>query len=784
MEFSTSRKFTAYGITYEFSDTGMVQKILLPEEFDNNDLLLQPMMWDIRDENGNTMHIKSTNISETNTYNSSNGAEVIEFTNLEVGDFNDLFLNLKYDIFPDGTFFANTVFFGNTCSVRKISKFELKINLAFAKYPSVNFDLAYRPAVLDGTLIQTSAPERDLPKGSDREQQGVFPKCGFVVQSAEGPSFYAEFFVEADGSLAGKAKDTASSVKWHDGNALISFDFQTTPDIPDGGVWQWRNQIGWVIAPAPKVRHLPPLSMYHYFDNFERFPSDEVLEAIAANGTDVLILHENWRGDVQNGGLPFNRKRLKEVVDAVHAKNMRIALYIRGNELACVEDRLDWYFDILQPNWDGLYMDYGGPFCYIQRPNEVHPKGRIHFRHHYNESILRRKLIGRDAVIFNHTGPMFSAVGMTNGTIDGYVSGEGERGLLIKGRHEHLYFSMAPVCTGSMWTAAFPEYGTQEMVPFLAATGQFPHIPLGTQFKTSSLSHPNSPGINDKPFIPLLRLWQLLKGSKDLAVFNDYNSRGIFPKTEKVSHYMMIDNDRAVCIYANFSHESTVIDTSIDFTKTNFDPEGKEKRLCMDFKANKFDGTSFELAPLGVAAVTYGKFDFDFYERPQYPLTKTAQKYLETIESQRKMRYEVTPAEELFLKVTVPDIPLPYESSMIIDLYDNRFILGEFDGNNEFKRIGYITKNGFQTEEPPRTDFVVNGESSPWIDLKKIFGTGHHKLGIWSLHRGEKYYINTPFYSFIEAEISRDSQNTDYTIRFINELEEDRAFLRFDIDIK
>lgn len=83
-----------------------------------------------------------------------------------------------------------------------------------------------------------------------------------------------------------------------------------------------------------------------------------------------------------------------------------------------------------------------------------------------------RKTIGPDGVFYIHTGPLFSALGLN--FADGYVSGEGEQGILLKGRTEHEYFSMSSAAHGTLWTAAFPEYGTPAIVPFLAAAGQAP----------------------------------------------------------------------------------------------------------------------------------------------------------------------------------------------------------------------------------------------------------------------------------------------------------------------
>ena len=151
-------------------------------------------------------------------------------------------------------------------------------------------------------------------------------------------------------------------------------------------------------------------------------------------------------------------------------------------------------------------MDYGGPFCEIIKPDEAFPGGRTMFREHYLKLRRLRATMGPDGLFYSHTGPFYSALGMN--FMDGYTSGEGERGLLIKGRKIHEYYSMSAVAPGTLWSAAFPEYSSKEIVPFLAAAGQYPHAPLGMAGYTCSLAHPQVPGINDLNFRPL---WKTLE---------------------------------------------------------------------------------------------------------------------------------------------------------------------------------------------------------------------------------------------------------------------------------
>ena len=117
---------------------------------------------------------------------------------------------------------------------------------------------------------------------------------------------------------------------------------------------------------------------------------------------------------------------------------------------------------------------------------------------------------------------------------------------------------------------------------------------------------------------------------------------------------------------------------------------------------------------------------------------------------------------------------------MIRDLYDNYCELCEKTENGE-RKLGYIGKSGFQREKTPKDDMIVNGTESVWIPLREIVGKGEHKLLLRSLHRGEQYYVNSPFYSFVILEIAREPGCPDYRIEFMNELEYERSELHFDL---
>lgn len=785
------RKIQVGGLLYVFGENGLPEQILLPDDFDHINFLAEPADIAITLEDGRILHPRADEAADLSFVRKKDFVRVnCQKMSLydSAGHIEEGFhISVRTDIYDGGAAFTEAFFRSDSCTVPAIRGFVLTYRLALSSFEKIRWSMAYRPKKIDGTLIQTSLPERENKVGDDRfSDPGIFPLAGFCLQRADGPSLYAEFEMDGDNVLGPDPNANCSSVTWKDGDAVLTWNFQKETAKPLIGPWQWRGYWGMIVHPAEKTRRHPPLAMFHYMDNKQLYPCAESLKVMKELGTDVLLLHDCWRLDPQNGGIPFDRKRFNETVEGARAGGMRVMVYMRGSENAETDDETDWFEELLQYNHDGLYMDYGGPFHFSSPPDELFQGGRIHFRRHEKANRRRRQTIGPDGLFFAHTGPMYSALGMTENVLDGYVSGEGERGLMVRSRWDHLCYSMAMVVPGTMWTAAFPEYSSSVMRPFLAATGQSPHVPLGVEMPSSSLAHPEVPGFTDREFRPLWKLWHLLRGAKDLQIRNDYNCRGIFHLSEEVGHYLMSDGHSAVCILSNFAGHPVEADPYVNWQALGFDPAAP-KTLCTPTvespgKARVMrEGESVKLEKDGVAAICVNIPDFSDFEKPYPDFSPLALEHLRNIEEQKRLRRGLPPAQEWWIRLRVPELSLAYEASMVWDLYDNRLCLFE-EKDGTVVRHGYFAKNGFRRDEPGQEDFIWNGQESIWIPLREILGAGTKHLYIQSLHRGDLYYVNVPFYSFIEADFARTAGKTDYTIRFMNELEDDRSLLHFDLN--
>ena len=713
----------------------------------------------------------------------------------------DFYLSLTYELWQDGTVFVDAFFLVENTDAPALSDLRLEIPLRLPVNESLRWGFLGRPAKFDATTIQSARIERFLAPGLDREFPGqIIPQFSFDGKDDSGVGYHLEFFVEGHSTLSGKVEDAATEVRWQEGGPVLSWNFQAAKRPCRERPWQWRNRWGWLLTAAPTERRLPPLRMYQYFDNYERYPSDRQLDKIAAAGADVLILHENWRLDAQNGGIPYDCREFQRTVDRAHEHNIRVAVYIRGNEDSATKDACSWFDGLLRKDFDGLYMDYGSPFNAIRPADEGFPGGRIDFRSHFATVRRLRERVGKDGLLFSHTGPGFSALGMTGGTVNGYISGEGERGIVIQNRLHHDYFSAAYAAMGTMWTAAFPEYGSARMLPFLAATGQYPHNPLGTQFANSSLSHPRDPGINDVYLRPLWKLWGLFRQERDIEVCNDYNCEGVLSSGDAdIGKNLMLagDKESALLVVANFSDAARSAEIRIDWDKTAFRVDDDvtcvllRPGLDSPGEATAYDCSQgvFQLDLDGCAVAGFYlsrqpdrlRSLLNEFERPYPPHDETNRAYEERIARQKQLRQTPPGSKKLFLSVEVANLAVPYEESMWWDLFENAFQIGTFAGDGDFEPIGWISSEGLVQEEPKREEYIWPGHQSPWIELHSLLAPGKHELGIHSIHFGE------PFYSFIRAVVSPEPNRTAagaYAVEFLNELEDDRSFLRFNVDIR
>ncbi|MBQ9338463.1 MAG: hypothetical protein IJS14_14325 [Lentisphaeria bacterium] len=713
----------------------------------------------------------------------------IPFADQEGNPFASMFLTTRYEFWDDGTVFANSYF---VCE-KYLPDFTIR---------SYAFNFTLDLSGFEETAVPVGVPAdfgRFCSGAADGswKQDGIRTNFNFSCRRKDGPDAYVEIFMEDAPSLERKHEHRTTSLTWQDRRAAVTWDFQSEEAAPSRDFeWAQLNSWGFLFRSAPQQRRNPPLRMYHLIDNYEgRMPSLRTLRLMAEAGADAVVLHEAWRSDPVNFAVPWDPKALRDFIEEAHRLAIRVVLYIRGHrELTTEEDCCDWFGMYLKADWDGLYADFGGAHNGLI-------DGKIRYRLHYLKIRRIRKVLGKYGLFYAHCGMLSSGIGLTPELIDGYVSGEGERGALGSGRFIHEHISGSCLTNGTFWTAAFPHYGDGRMVPFMASAGQYPHAPLGTQWKSSSLSHPGVPGINDLYLRGLWKLWGTFKFMRDLTYYTDYNSIGVLddPDRGNTGAYLQLAPEKkcALLILSNFSNRPRRCSVTVRWEKTVF--RGLEKnckvyRLTPDSrspgKAMPYDSVtdfSLDLPGHAVGGFLLGEESFlaeavrDF-ERPYPAASEEQEAYLREVAVQRKYReMPDRPEEELYMKMVMPEAHVPF--ICVKDFHSLEHRVGTMDGNGKFVQLGYITKRGFTKEKPAPEDWVWAEEESPWISLRELFPEGgRHNVVIRSygvtICEGE--YFHSLHTLILSPAKDRNSAGAR-TLVFCNEVEPERENFHFPV---
>ena len=705
----------------------------------------------------------------------------------------NLEISLSYEIYADGVVFVKTMFFSSSLDEFEFEDFILEPHFKLLPGEHANWAYWTLPREYSAALIQNLGNfERNLSMTENRAgSDEIFPFVSFDYGTEGRRDHHLEFFVEGWNSLTPKYNNTATKVIWLDKECSVSWNFHRTDAKNPGRALYWNNTWGWALRRAPIERTKDPLRIVHYLDNFKHLPELSVIDQVAGEGANLLIIHECWRTDVKNGAVPaVPASHLRDFIERCHKYNIRVALYVRGNEDLMQDDFGQDLFRFLTPDYDGIYMDFASPCCYLDR-GEYYPGGRIKFRS-YDRTMRRvRGKVGDNALLIGHSGSFFSAVGYT--VLDAYVGGEQEKGKLLENPTAHSYFSGASVQQTSLWTAAFPTYRTKKMLPFMATAMQSPFVHLGVQLPCCSLAHPEL--MSAIPFArPLWRLWELFDGLKKYNVYSTVNCAGII-KTDgaKTGCCMLVAPDGAkLVIVANYAEKSRRVSASIDYIRKSSAQNLTCYKLDCNYQLNGFTETAIPesfnaaLPDSGITAWLLAPATESWQDKlkkftrayPTFPEEEQANR--DRIETIRKQRFNPVPQEKAFLRLKLFSFPDTYEDSLVVDLYANDSELVNLTNPDKPVSMGYITMDGIQKNPNPERRLQAGGTTPP-VPLHKILVKANPgeliHLGIKSRH-GEH-----EFYSFVEAVVTDENGSSRHMI-YDNELDMDWSLLTFDLILK
>jgi len=708
----------------------------------------------------------------------------------------DLKISLEYEIFRDGTGFC--VFFLQGESLSGVEVERLSLRLGFTPESNWNTDWAYWqfPSAIDSSVIQAlSRFGRKIPVTEGREFPGeIAPFAGFDSGEDWRRTHHIEFFLEGSGGLSNITGETSTRVGVESGRPGVTWDIQGRPwKRAEGRAVIYRNVFGFCLTRTPRTLPRTPLRIYHYFDNFRPYPSEEDIADIKHAGADTLILHENWRLDIRNGEFPADPEALRATVEACHRHGIRCGFYFRGNDDGIRERGAEFFAPLLRKNWDGIYLDYGSPYMYLTQ-EEYAPGGRIHFREYHRAMRRLRALVGEEGFLLSHSGSFFCA--LAHASLDGYYGGEQEQGKLLASREHHAYFAGLAVAPAYWWTAAFPIYRSKEAVAMMAATLHAPVVNLGVQFPSSSLHQPPSPGTNTFAR-GLWMLWGLMDARGSLQVRDMHRAPEVFAcPHESVAPAAFWDREgHGIITVANLSAEPVTTELSVG--EKALTGSGEKFLISLRWKEDRakigapqpFVGgqiPEFRLEPYEVAGWLVTDEPDAWRERleerirPAVWISPENATWKAFVDEQRVWRKEAPSWKDCHLQVSSANWPNTYEDSIWDDLLDNDLVLEAQDQDENIFQLGYLDCHGLHAAPGQPKDRLSAKDRSPWINLTEALSEApadFHPTRIRLASRKN----GAPFYLFFRIHLSPKPALTadSRTLEFCVDLDEDWSALTF-----
>ena len=732
--------------------------------------------------------------AKPNRHTDGDGTQYLQFNGIpwtaDGGILPDWTLDLEYELHSDGVGFLSATLVNDGQKKPDVEDFRLCIPMDFGEDQNVLYHYWMRPQDVDGGDIQ-SYSELYRNELSAREticlEGTLLPVVGFDFGKPQRLYRRIEWFMEDQVSLEElNPNNTSTRLDWTEKGPELTYSFAAKGVKRTSYPYVWTNRFGFVLTQVPKVRDKAPLRLYHEMDGDTRYPSDDQIRQMADEGADMLVLHECWRKNMRNGGAPYQEAEFRRVIDTCHRYQIRVAPYIRGNEDSVRENRCAWFDWYFQKDYDGLYVDYGGPHCYFEK-NGVYPGGRVAFHQHYHTIRSVRERVGSSGIIILHIGPFFGGAVVAS-LVDGFCSGECEQGKMIETRQAHAYYAKTSVGPGSLWTAAFPSYRTEKIRPYAAVSGQFPHVSLGVQIPSSSLANPLEPG-NVTFARPLWRYFGLMQGEREIGFANDIceDSLQCDSPLTGVGAYTMADGSSLLLI-GNFADHERLCTVSGA-------PTAQAGQVCKvlyadDAQCRVADTTAaselaFTLPAFGVVGVLQCRDNGKWQQRlaefaKPYP-EKTARdmEYDRGVQAMRKLRFDTLEGKQISIQMHIPFSNPTWEKPLWDDLYETTlYRLFATSADGEKRDLGYLSKAGLTREIPSLKDRPWPTESSPWISLHTLLPAGQWDMEIHG------YRVDQDYYSLAQVNVKTQPEGEPVVLRYLGELDEDRSRLTFRINLQ
>jgi hypothetical protein len=371
------------------------------------------------------------------------------------------------------------------------------------------------------------------------------------------------------------------------------------------------------------------------------YPSNELIDKMAANRATMLILHNWWMAQGGNNGSPHadyryprDEEGLVRVIRHAHEKGMRVALYRRGIERYGAS--MSFFDKYLKRDWDGFYIDWAGSWCVAYHENHCKPdevQGDTHFssdgayvaaREYFLHTKKLRSVVGPKGFLIAHQGLGDLGV-LANLVMDAYLPGEASTD------HDMFADMDNAVFKGMMgggicmpWTVDSPKYVSPQGIARMAAWGFYPHACLAFHRPhPGRIPFPADP--DDPTNAYVLPYWRVL-AAVDAERCTVYNSPAVNLVAATSSNPLVSclvykqAGDRSVddaylVIAANLSDKPTS-------AKITLKPE--VLGMTGSYQISRVDSQTGAISPIGVASNTLTTGELAPWQIEGLKLTKTA----------------------------------------------------------------------------------------------------------------------------------------------------------------
>jgi hypothetical protein len=395
-------------------------------------------------------------------------------------------------------------------------RLEYEVYKEGAVFVTFQFNLDQGEALLDTAEVALSVDRKLLGAAKYREENRAssgFPtaRLAFGVNPQRSFTNELQAIVEYKTPLAGKVGFNSAKGRFAWAVANVSASLRAP--------FQYRNRLalGLGAAAAGKPRsNLVAQRVYHWIHWFrpdygkEWYPTDELIDKMAANRASLVVLHHYWMARPGANGDPhadYSRPResgeLARTIRRAHEKGLRVGLYSRGIER--YGQSAAFFQKHCKRDWDGLYVDWHGVHCISHHEQTQKPNaslGDVHFsadgsylpaREYFLYTRKLRDVVGRGGFLIGHQGFGNSGI-LANLAMDAYLPGESpaDHGMFLD-LDTTVYPGMLGGGLCMPWTLDAPKtYTSPQGIARMAAWGFYPHAGLGFQ-RTGKTMYPQDP---------------------------------------------------------------------------------------------------------------------------------------------------------------------------------------------------------------------------------------------------------------------------------------------------